>query len=155
MDARGAWYWVGPLMGLTVVAMLWASNKPLGALGGYLDWRAFWQRPSEKLGWRALFLIGVVGGGLIHALLLGGFAPGLAYGGLAGSFGSPLIEALVLLVAGALLGFGARTANGCTSGHGITGCALGSPASFAATMTFMATAVISAHLLAWAFGAAR
>ena len=34
---RGAWYLVGPLMGAVIVAMLWATNRPLGALDGYID----------------------------------------------------------------------------------------------------------------------
>ncbi|HZQ61280.1 MAG TPA: YeeE/YedE thiosulfate transporter family protein, partial [Casimicrobiaceae bacterium] len=61
---------------------------------------------------------------------------------------SPLVEAMLLGGAGMLMGFGARTAAGCTSGHGITGTALGSPSSYVATMTFMGTAVLAAHLFA-------
>ena len=55
----------------------------------------------------------------------------------------------MLLIAGIAMGFGARTAGGCTSGHGLTGMSLGSPASIVATTTFFATAVALAHLLAW------
>jgi len=39
-----------------------------------------------------------------------------------------------------LVGFGARMANGCTSGHGVCGIGRLSPRSFAAVGTFMATA---------------
>jgi len=39
-----------------------------------------------------------------------------------------------------LIGYGAKLAGGCTSGNGICGTALGSPASFAASASFMATA---------------
>ena len=47
----------------------------------------------------------------------------------------------VLLAAGVLMGYGARWAGGCTSGHGMTGVISLSPASLAATATFFATAV--------------
>ncbi len=42
-----------------------------------------------------------------------------------------------LIVAGLLVGFGTRLANGCTSGHGVCGVARLSPRSLAATVTFM------------------
>jgi uncharacterized protein len=41
-------------------------------------------------------------------------------------------------IAGLLVGFGTRLANGCTSGHGVCGVARLSPRSLAATATFMA-----------------
>ena len=43
-----------------------------------------------------------------------------------------------LAIAGVLVGFGTRMANGCTSGHGVCGVARLSPRSLAATATFMA-----------------
>jgi uncharacterized protein len=143
MDARGAWYLVGPAMGLVVVGLLWMANRPLGALGGWVDFSAWVRRPSEKAGWRLFFLAGIVGGGLLHALLSGGPRPTFAYVGLTEQLSSPL----VLGLAGGLMGYGARTAGGCTSGHGICGTALGSPASFVATMTFMVTAIAVANVV--------
>jgi uncharacterized membrane protein YedE/YeeE len=41
-----------------------------------------------------------------------------------------------------LIGYGARWAGGCTSGHGISGCSAGSPESFAATATFFLVAIV-------------
>lgn len=53
-----------------------------------------------------------------------------------------------LLLGGFLVGYGARLANGCTSGHGI--CGLGSLQwpSLGAVLTFMGTAFLSANLIA-------
>jgi uncharacterized protein len=48
----------------------------------------------------------------------------------------------VVIAAGLLVGFGTRLAGGCTSGHGICGMARLSPRSIAATMIFMAVAVL-------------
>ena len=50
------------------------------------------------------------------------------------------------------MGFGERTAGGCTSGNGMSGMSLGSPASIAASMTFFGTAVALAQLHAQLFG---
>lgn len=92
-------------------------------------------------------VIGIVAGGALYAATLGTFAPSFAYGGAGfpsvGLFG----DLLVLTFAGALMGFGARTAGGCTSGHGMSGMAIASPASLAAAVTFFATAVVLARLL--------
>ena len=43
----------------------------------------------------------------------------------------------MLVVAGLLVGFGARLGSGCTSGHGVCGLARLSPRSLAATIIFM------------------
>ena len=53
----------------------------------------------------------------------------------------------MLFGAGLLIGVGARTAGGCTSGHGLTGSALASPASLVSMMTIMATAVATTLVL--------
>lgn len=43
------------------------------------------------------------------------------------------------LLAGLLVGYGARLAGGCTSGHGVCGLSRGSPRSLLATASFMLT----------------
>ena len=54
----------------------------------------------------------------------------------------PAVVLLPVLACGGLaLGYGARWAGGCTSGHGLSGCAAGSLDSLAATATFFAVAV--------------
>ena len=104
-------------------------------------------RPS----WRALFFIGIVIGGALSAVG-GGWHPSLSTGALDGVLTSGAARGLLLVGAGTLMGAGARMAGGCTSGHGICGTAQGSPASFVATGTFMATAMVSARLVMLAVG---
>ena len=58
----------------------------------------------------------------------------------------------LLIVAGLLVGFGTRLANGCTSGHGVCGMARLSPRSIAATATFMAGAAATVFILRHAIG---
>jgi uncharacterized membrane protein YedE/YeeE len=48
----------------------------------------------------------------------------------------------VVIAAGLLVGFGTRLGGGCTSGHGVCGIARLSPRSIAATLVFMATAMV-------------
>ncbi|HEY2637044.1 MAG TPA: YeeE/YedE thiosulfate transporter family protein, partial [Solirubrobacteraceae bacterium] len=64
-------------------------------------------------------------------------------------FSSDPVVAILLLVGGGLIGYGAKTAGGCTSGNGLGGCSLGSPASFVATGTFMALAVGFSFVIRW------
>jgi uncharacterized membrane protein YedE/YeeE len=129
----------GILLGLLVVAVLWALNERLGVSGGMAE------IARGVFGWRAFFVFGIGGGGLLFSLLSGAWRVGDGYGWLAAH--GPVATGLALAGAGVLIGFGTRTAGGCTSGHGIAGTALGSRASFVATMTFMATAIATAFLV--------
>jgi hypothetical protein len=102
--------------------------------------------------WRLWWFVGLVAGAVVAVLLRGGPSPTSAYGELGDAV--PLwILIPLLLGAGAVMGFGARWSGGCTSGHGLRGCSSLSPASLAATGTFMATAVavtVALHLVAGA-----
>jgi uncharacterized membrane protein YedE/YeeE len=134
--------------------MLWVTNRPLGALGGWIDLQEWIRRPESRPGWRVFFLCGIVLGGLVSALLgLGGDRATFDYGSFDGRLGATLpLKALVLIVGGALIGYGARTAGGCTSGHGLCGTSFGSPGSFVSTATFMGTAILVTRILAWLSG---
>lgn len=91
---------------------------------------------ATQVGWRAAFVIGLLGGGLAASLL----APA--------SFGPPLVRSQALwLVGGLLVGVGARMSGGCTSGHGVCGLGRLSPRSIVATTTFMATGAITVFVL--------
>ena len=50
---------------------------------------------------------------------------------------------LLLLVGGVLIGYGAKTAGGCTSGNGLSGTAMCSPASLVGDGTFFVAAIAS------------
>jgi uncharacterized membrane protein YedE/YeeE len=147
---RCPWYIAGPLIGLAVVALLGLANRPLGATGGWIDLVAFLRLPSGGLRWTVFFLGGIVLGGALSALAGGGFHDRDVYVLLDQRFGTqPGTRAALLVVAGAVMGYGVRTAKGCTSGHGICGTALGSRASWVSTAIFMVVAIATANLLAW------
>jgi uncharacterized membrane protein YedE/YeeE len=146
---RPAWYVLGPLIGLVVLGLLVGINERFGVLGGYSNVVERVTRRSPTLGWRGWLLIGVLGGSLAFTLLAGPSAIPDGYGWLTRTFsgaGNVLIGVL-LLGAGALIGFGAKMAGGCTSGNGLGGCSAGSTSSLAATATFMGTAIAVTFLI--------
>jgi uncharacterized membrane protein YedE/YeeE len=140
LESTLPWWVAGPVLGLVIVSLLALANKRFGVLGGVTD---LVQGSGEGRGlrsWRALLVVGIVLGGLAYTLLAGAPDAGSAYSWLDVHL-SASGEVAVLFGAGLLMGVGARTAGGCTSGHGLTGSALASPASIVSMMTIMATAV--------------
>jgi uncharacterized membrane protein YedE/YeeE len=142
---RLAWYIAGPLMGLCVVGLYVLANRPLGATTAYSQTFSFLRgRTFEP--WRVSLFVGLVAGALVATILGPGISPRMSYGKLGDLV--PLAALVpILLGAGFVMGFGARWSGGCTSGHGLRGTSSLSPASLAATGTFMATAVVVTGLL--------
>lgn len=140
---RPAWYVLGPLIGLVVVGLLATINERFGVLGGYSNLVERVTHRSPTLGWKAWLLFGVLGGALLFRLLAGAPTVADGYGWLTRTFtgSGQILVGLLLLVAGALIGFGAKTAGGCTSGNGLGACSAGSTAGLVATATFMGTAI--------------
>jgi len=142
------WFLAGPVMGLCVVAIRWLLNQRLGVTGGYTSLLDSVRARSLALDWRALFFLGIVVGGLVFALIAGG--PDFhGYGWLTQNFtgSARWVVAPILLGCGVLIGFGAKTAQGCTSGNGLGGCSIASPASLVATGTFFVTAIAVSFLI--------
>ena len=139
LNPQLGWYIAGPALGLCVVAVRWLFNARLGATGGYSSIVTS-VRDSTSLDWRGWFLIGIVLGGTLFGLAAGG--PDFhGYGWLTDSFDDAVVGP-VLLAAGVLVGYGAKLAGGCTSGNGLSGTAILSPAALAATATFFGTAIV-------------
>ncbi|MEZ9399554.1 YeeE/YedE family protein [Vibrio splendidus] len=79
--------------------------------------------------WRIAFVVGMVASGWL--LIPTGYQlPQLGE-----------MNFVLVIIAGLLVGFGTKTANGCTSGHGIVGMARLSKRSIVATCVFMGVAV--------------
>ncbi|MDT7713741.1 MAG: uncharacterized protein QOG46_2644 [Pseudonocardiales bacterium] len=146
LQERPAWFVLGPLIGLVVIGLLATINQRIGVLGGYSNVVERATGRTGELGWKAWFLFGVLGGGLLFRVLAGSSTVSDGYGWLTRTFTDP-VAAAVLVVAGAAIGFGAKYAGGCTSGNGLGGTSFGSAASFVATGTFMAVAVGASFLL--------
>ncbi len=123
----------GILIGLAATLLLWLNGRIAGIsgiLGGVVMPRA------GETAWRVLFLLGLIGAGTAGLLLVpGAYTPRQGF------------PVWMLVVAGLLVGFGTRMGNGCTSGHGVCGLGRLSPRSFAAVLTFMATAIATTFVV--------
>lgn len=170
------WYIAGPLIGLTVPALLLLGNKSFGISANLRHVCAacvpakipFFQYDWKKEIWNLFFVGGILLGGLISALALGANEPiqinenlraELAGYGIT-NFQS-LVPAdlfnwsnlftlpgfIVMVVGGFLVGFGARYAGGCTSGHAIMGISTLQWPSVVATCCFMVGGFIMANLI--------
>lgn len=110
----------------------------------------FFQKAAFKniYDWRFLFVTGLVIGGLISSLVSGhfGFNFDKGFETLATVFPGSL-KFIILFFGGLLVGFGARFAGGCTSGHGMVGNAQLSPSSFISTICFMIAGFIVTNLI--------
>ena len=143
-----AWYVAGPVLGLCVVAMRWLLNERLGATGAWSDAAERVRDRTFAFGTGGFLLVGLFAGGVAFALIAGG--PDFhGYGWLTDTFHGwcALVIVPILLGAGALIGYGAKLAGGCTSGNGLSGNAILSPASLVATVTFFGTAVIISFVI--------
>jgi len=139
MEPLLPWYVGGPIFGLCVAALYAIGNRRLGVSGSYLAvGKVLLRRPGVET-WRLWFLGGLVVGAAGAAMAGGRFAEG-GYGSLSTTVPAHVLVAM-LLGGGVLIGYGARYAGGCTSGHGISGCSSLSGGSYVTTAVFFSTAV--------------
>jgi uncharacterized protein len=139
------WYVVGPLLGLIVAGFYAVTNKHLGISGAYVQVVDYARGRSIEV-WRLWLLGGTFTGAAVVAMLAGHPQTGLGYGELGEHLGLPALVA-TLFGGGILIGFGARWAGACTSGHGLTGCATRSRGSMVAVCTFVITAIAVTFLI--------
>lgn len=146
MKEQLPWWIGGPVLGLCVVAIRGLLNARLGVTGAFSEVIDRVQRRSPVFDWRGWFLVGLVVGGLVFVLVRG--EPGFqGYSWLTDTFDSGVAIGLILVAAGVLIGFGAKTAGGCTSGNGLTGTSMLSRAALVATATFFGTAIAVSFLI--------
>jgi hypothetical protein len=146
------WWVAGPGVGLCVVAMYGLVNRKLGVSGGWLQIVFAAQGRPVTEPWRLFFNSGLVVGA-VGAAALGTGRSAAHYGALGAHLSRPALV-VVLLAVGAAIGYGARWAGGCTSGHGLSGCSVGSADSLAATTVFFGVAVAITLLVHVATGGA-
>ncbi|NOZ38122.1 MAG: YeeE/YedE family protein [Gammaproteobacteria bacterium] len=95
-----------------------------------------------------VFLFFMFIGGLLAALMSGNFKLELTLSPIHSQiFGADWEVWLALLSGGVMVGFGTQMAGGCTSGHGLSGCARLIPASLVATVTFMLSAMLLSFMM--------
>lgn len=170
------WYVAGPLIGLTVPALLILGNKTFGISSSLRHVCAacvpgnvpFFKYDWKKEVWNLFFVLGILVGGVLGMNLLANPEPMVVHPKLAEELAGYGItnynhlvpvdimnwEALLtprglvmMVLGGFLVGFGTRYAGGCTSGHSIMGLSSLQWPSLVATICFMIGGVVMANFI--------
>ncbi|MBK8699465.1 MAG: YeeE/YedE family protein [Saprospiraceae bacterium] len=170
------WYVAGPLIGLTVPALLILGNKTFGISSSLRHICAmclpakipFFTYDWKKEIWNLFFVFGILIGGIVAITILKNPDPILINPDLAielAKYGVNDFHGLVpvqlfsweslftlkglimIVVGGFTVGFGTRYAGGCTSGHAIMGLSTLQWPSLVATCCFMVGGFIMANLI--------
>lgn len=170
------WYIAGPIIGLTVPALLWVGNKTLGISSTLRQICAATfpgKNPFLNYNWKENIWNLYFAGGI----LIGGFLGGYVFANPAPVAISPETTAMlkgwgldtstgllppevfnwttlftskgffIIIVGGFLVGFGTRYGGGCTSGHGILGLSALQWPSLVATMSFFLGGILFSHFV--------
>jgi uncharacterized membrane protein YedE/YeeE len=170
------WYVAGPLIGLTVPALLIIGNKSFGISSSLRHICAaclpanipFFKYDWKKEAWNLFFVLGITLGAVIAVNLLADPEPVKVNAKLATDLAGYGItdysnlmpnqlfnwqslltmKGLIMMVLGGfMVGFGTRYAGGCTSGHSIMGLSTLQWPSLVATCCFMAGGFIMSNLI--------
>lgn len=143
------------IAGITL-ALLFLANRRLGISSGLEDicslvLRAPYFRRGSLLsarGWRLPLVLGLLLGGVLSAVLGGGWAPIWDLGRFDEAVGlGPAGKLAWMFVGGLFIGFGTRLAGGCTSGHGIFGLSNFELPSLVSTLAFMTGGIVTSHVV--------
>jgi len=170
------WYVAGPLIGLTVPALLLLGNKKFGISSSLRHICAvvfpsnisFFKYDWKKEIWNLFFAAGIIIGAFLAVSFLSDHTPVQVNGKLVTELSGygitnydhlapvdlfnwhsllTLRGFIVMVIGGFLVGFGTRYAGGCTSGHSIMGLANLQGPSLVATICFMIGGFIMANLI--------
>jgi len=156
-------YIAGFLTGLLLIASVWFTGKYVGASTTFVRSTGFiekvfdaervgsmeyFKKEIPKIDWQFLFVIGIFVGSLIASttsktfrwqgvpdMWQGRFGPGKAK------------RAIVAFIGGAVAMFGARLADGCPSGHGLSGSLQLAVSGYVSLICFFIGGVIVAGIL--------
>jgi uncharacterized membrane protein YedE/YeeE len=150
------WAIAGAVIAAVTLALLYLANRRLGISTGFEDLCSlalplpYFRRQTlvAARGWRLPFVGGLVLGGVLSAVLGGGWSPTWALGMFDDVIGwGPAGKVAWMFVGGLFIGFGTRLAGGCTSGHGIFGLSNFERPSLVSTLSFMAGGLLTTQLL--------
>jgi uncharacterized membrane protein YedE/YeeE len=110
--------------------------------------RPYYQKLAPVIDWEWLMVFGIIVGAFLSAWISGDFNLQWVPPKWAATFGgSGLLRVGVALVGGVFMAFGARWANGCTSGHGISGTLQLALSSWVAAVCFFIGGIATAMLI--------
>ena len=121
----------GILLGLSAIWLLLTLGRVAGISG--IAWGSI---AGPDRGWRWLFLVGLLLGGLLTHTVIGQPLPD-----------ESIAPTWLIAISGLLVGIGTRMGSGCTSGHGVCGLGRRSPRSVTATLTFMTLGMVTVFVM--------
>lgn len=156
-------YLAGALSGLVSVGSVLVAGKYLGASTTFVRGAgmaerlyaldvvttlAYYLKEKPIVDWQFLFVGGIAVGAYLAARLSGDFKVQLVPDTWQARFGpSPWLRGAAAFVGGIIAMFGARLADGCPSGHGLSGMSQLAVSGFLAGAGFFAGGIIMARLL--------
>jgi hypothetical protein len=163
--------WSPYAVGIGIGVLSWftwlISQKPLGCStsfartagmieklfrGQKVETKPYYQEVKPVVDWQWMLVLGMILGALISSLLSGDFTWQWIPAQWAAAFGTNVpMRLAVALMGGILLGFGARWAGGCTSGHGIGGTMQLAVSSWISAICFFIGGIIMAQLIFYVF----
>jgi len=159
--------WSPYLVGIGIGVLSWLtwliSRKPIGCStsfarsagmieklfrGSKVETRPYYQEFKPVVDWQWMLVLGMIVGALVSSLLSGDFRWQWVPSRWAVAFGTNVpLRLIAALVGGVLLGFGSRWADGCTSGHGISGAMQLAISSWISALCFFIGGILMAQLL--------
>jgi uncharacterized membrane protein YedE/YeeE len=150
---------IGILSGITFLL----SDKPIGCStaftrtsgmieklfrGSFVTEKAYYKKFAPSIDWEWMLVLGIFIGAFISSILSGEFKAIWVPVKWSDTFGhTPLLRWMVALLGGVIIGFGARWAGGCTSGHGISGTLQLAVSSWIAVISFFIGGIATAMLI--------
>ena len=150
------WAIAGAGIGAVTLFLLFVTNRRLGISTGFENLCSlvvnvpYFRRASlaKSHSWRLPFLGGLFAGGVLSAVLGGGWAPTWDLGMFDRHIGwGPAGKVAWMFCGGLLIGFGTRLAGGCTSGHGIFGLSNFERSGIVSTVSFMAAGIATTTIV--------
>jgi uncharacterized membrane protein YedE/YeeE len=141
LESYGLFLAGGAMVGLAASLVLFTHGRIAGISGLFAG---LFLPGYDARSFRVWFIAGLAGAGVVLRIL-----HPTAF------TSTDVAPAAMVAVAGLLVGFGTRLGGGCTSGHGICGLCRFSARSLVATLTFMATGMITVFITRHVAGGGR
>jgi len=149
----GVLSWLSFLISKKPIACSTTFAKSSGMLarlfrGQSVEREPYYQKVNLSVDWQWMLVVGVVIGAFVSAWISDDFQWRWVPSAWARAFGAdPLSRVLVALVGGVFLGFGSRWADGCTSGHGISGTLQLAVSSWISAIFFFIGGILAAQVI--------
>lgn len=128
----------GAMIGASAVLLMLSIGRIAG-ISGIVAGAAM--EKSWERNWRLIFIAGLFVGAALIAVSTGLLKQSV-----------PVASTPMMVIAGIVVGFGARLGSGCTSGHGVCGISRLSARSIVATCTFMASGMVTVFVIRHVLG---